>query len=328
VADVDWVLERAHAVLRSAPDGLLVVVSSQLPVGSTATLEHSYPKLTFACLPENLRLGAAVEAFRNPSRVVVGTRDDSDPRLAELVRPSQGQVVWMSIEAAEMTKHALNAFLATSVAFANEIAAICEAAGADARDVERGLRSDPRVGRHAYVAAGAPFSGGTLARDLRYLEQLGRDAGREPILLGAVRRSNDAHALWARRHLERLEPDVVAVWGLSYKPGTNSIRRSDSVALCRWLVDRGVVVRAHDPAANELPPDLAGRMTRSNGLIEAVEGADVLVIAVAWPEYRVADAGSVVASMAHPVILDPGRAAAETLGLHPEVEYMTVGVAG
>jgi UDPglucose 6-dehydrogenase len=326
-ADVAWVMSRATRVLDGAPDGLLVVVSSQLPVGTVATLEGSYPRLTFTCVPENLRLGRAVEAFRQPSRVVVGVRGALDGRLLALLRPFEDKLVVVSIESAEMTKHALNAFLATSVAFANEIATVCEIVGADAREVERGLRTDPRVGDQAYVGAGPPFAGGTLARDLRYLASLSAGGGRDALLLEAVVRSNDAHALWARRHLERLQPGVVAVWGLSYKPGTDSIRRSASVELCSWLVDRGIQVRAHDPAARDLPIDLASRITRTQSSLDAVAGADALVIAVGWPEYKAVDAGSVVSAMRHAVILDPAGVAGDTLGSAADVEYRAVGVA-
>jgi UDPglucose 6-dehydrogenase len=324
-ADVDWVLARAQAVVRHASEGTLVVVSSQLPVGSVASLERAHPLLRFACMPENLRLGTAVDSFQHPSRIVVGMRGEPDERVRPLLTPHEDRIIWMSIEAAELTKHALNAFLATSIAFANEIACICEASHADAREVELGLRSDPRVGEQAYLSAGSPFSGGTLGRDLQYLRGLGCEQGRATILLDAVVRSNDEHSMWVRRRLEQAEPGVVAVWGLAYKPGTDSIRRSDAVSLCEWLLARGTTVRAHDPAARELPAEIRERMTRTAGPIEAAEGADALVVAVAWSEYRSVAADAVVASMARPFVLDPARVTAETLGRHPDVLYRTVG---
>lgn len=325
VADIAWVLERADAVLRHTDPGTLVVVSSQLPVGSVASLERAHAGLTFACSPENLRLGRAVDSFQNPARVVVGTRTGPDERIEQLLGPLAHRIIWVSVEAAEVTKHALNAFLATSVAFANEIASICEVNGADAREVELGLRSDPRIGEHAYVSAGPPFSGGTLARDLQYLRSLGADNGRPTLLLDAVVESNAEHSLWVRRRLELCDPRVVAVWGLAYKAGTDSIRRSDAVALCEWLVGRGVVVRAHDPAARELASELGARVVRADDPIGAAEGADALVVAVAWPEYRSVDAEAVVASMARPLVIDPSRVVSATLGGHPDVLYATVG---
>jgi len=324
-ADVGWVVTRASALLPLVADGTLVVVSSQLPVGSVASLERSYAGLGFACVPENLRLGRAVDSFLNPSRVVVGTRGGQNERARLLLAWLEDRILWMSIEAAELTKHALNAFLATSVAFANEVASICEVSNADARDVERGLRSDPRIGEQAYLSAGPPFSGGTLARDLEYLRRIGGEHGRSTSLFDGVVRSNAEHAMWVRRRLEGAERSVVAVWGLSYKPGTDSIRRSDAVALCAWLIERGIGVRAHDPAARELPSDLGARMVRTADPIQAVAGADALVVAVAWPEYRSVGASAVVASMTYPFVVDPFGVARETLGSHPGVVYATVG---
>src|SRR5205807_818835 len=131
-------------------------------------------------------------------------------------------------------------------------AALCEKLGADAKDVERGLKSEARIGRGAYLAPGAAFAGGTLARDVAFLNQLSVDAGIRAPLLQAVKPSNDNHRQWPHRKLEqvvgRLEGKTIAVWGLTYKPGTDTLRRSSAVELCRWLLDRGASVRAHDPA--------------------------------------------------------------------------------
>ena len=166
----------------------------------------------------------------------------------------------------------------------------------------------------------------TLARDLQYLRSLGSEHGRSTILFDAVVHSNDEHSLWTRRRLEHAEPGVVAVWGLSYKPGTDSIRRSEAVALCAWLVERGIAVQAHDPAAGGLPSELEAKMVRAASPIDAVRGADALVVAVAWPEYGSIAADAVVASMAHPYVIDPFGVSAGTLGNHPGVVYATVGV--
>jgi UDPglucose 6-dehydrogenase len=158
-------------------DGVPILVSSQLPVGTVRRLELAWAtagrKTNFACVPENLRRGKAVDTFMNPDRIVVGVRDSLDGvRLRAFLSG-----IWpfnrkVSVESAEMTKHALNAFLATSIVFANEIAAICKRTGADPIEVERGLRTDQRVGPRAYVRGGEAFTGGTLARDLRYLQNM------------------------------------------------------------------------------------------------------------------------------------------------------------
>src|SRR6185436_324555 len=175
---------------------------------TTAKLEKACAKAfkdknaVFASSPENLRLGRAIAAFMQPDRVVVGVAAAAArERIERCLKPITTRIEWMSVESAEMTKHALNAFLATSVAFANEVASICETVGADAAEVERGLKSDSRIGGSAYLAPGGAVSGGTLLRDVGYLVDLG-DANGVPVhLLTATGASNDAHKSWTRRRL-------------------------------------------------------------------------------------------------------------------------------
>ena len=155
-ADVSFVMNSIAVLFPYLKHDSLVIVSSQLPVGSTARLEAMYRaahpdgKASFAYSPENLRLGKAIEVFARPDRVVVGIRSEADrARIASLLAPFTDRVEWMSVESAEMTKHALNAFLATSIVFINEVAALCERVGVDVREVERGLKSDIRIGQRA-----------------------------------------------------------------------------------------------------------------------------------------------------------------------------------
>ncbi len=285
VADVEFVIARAASLFDVLRDGTLVVVSSQLPVGSVRRLEQLAPRLSFACSPENLRLGKAIESFLQPARVVAGVRSERDREtFARAMQPITTKIEWMSVESAEMSKHALNAFLATSVAFINEIAVVCEQTGADAKEVERALKSDPRIGPRAYLSPGAAFAGGTLARDVGYLSAM-----RPLPLMNGVRASNDAHKAWPRRKLTSvlggLHGRTIAILGLTYKPGTDTLRRSSSVELCRWLASSGARVRAHDPAVKSLPSDLSFVELRASAE-EAVSGADAIVIATEWPEYR------------------------------------------
>jgi UDPglucose 6-dehydrogenase len=246
-----------------------VLVSSQVPVGFTRALAADWKQrgLRYASSPENLRLGKAIASFEHAERTVVGLADRADqPVLADLVGPFCRRVEWMSLESAEMTKHALNAFLGTSVAFANEVARLCEVVGADAKEVQRGLQSEERIGPRAYVSPGAPFAGGTLARDLRYLVGFGRRLQVETPLFEGVLGSNRVHQGWlrdrVRETLEGVSGPVAAVLGLVYKPGTSTLRRSSALELCAWLHERGVAVRAHDPAAEELPEPLRAAVRR------------------------------------------------------------------
>lgn len=335
-ADVPFVLDQVARVLPSVGEGVLVLVSSQLPVGSVAALERmlftARPGcgVTFGCSPENLRLGKALAVFQQPDRVVVGVRRESDrARVIALLAPFTSRIEWMSVESAEMTKHALNAFLATCVAFANEIATLCEVTGADAKEVERGLKSESRIGPGAYLGPGAAFAGGTLARDLVFLAQLAAQHGRPARLLSSARESNDAHKQWAahrlRLELGDLRGHRIAVWGLTYKPGTDTLRRSSAVELCRLLHEQGATVCAHDPVVKTLPSDLAGWIELAPTALAALSGASALVAATAWPEYKSVDASAVVAAMQRPCVLDSSRFLAASLGSDKRIRYVTVG---
>ena len=326
-ADVEFVVERATQLLPHLRDGTLVIVSSQLPVGTVRRLEEACLNKTvsFACSPENLRLGKAIEVFTKPDRVIVGVRREADrARINELFRPFTDRIEWMSVESAEMTKHALNAFLATSVAFINEIAAVCEQVGADAKEVERGLKSEARIGPKAYLSPGGAFAGGTLARDIQFLTKVGAQHHVPTHLLASVKTSNDAHRQWMRRTLEALLGSLagktIAVWGLTYKPGTDTLRRSSAIELCQWLVQQGARVRAHDPAIKTLPVELAKIIELAPSPADAVTGTAALVVATPWPDY-------LTVNVAPPIVVDPNRFLAKTLGNNPRIRYAAVGKA-
>jgi UDPglucose 6-dehydrogenase len=331
-ADVAWVRGRLQSIADAIPRGTLVLVSSQVPVGFTAALEHDWHErgLRYAYSPENLRLGQALQGFERPERVVVGVRGHADrDDLAALLRPFSTRIEWMSIESAEMTKHALNAFLATSVAFANEVARVCEVVGSDAKEVERGLKSEGRIGPRAYLSPGAAFAGGTLARDVRFLASLGGDRGVATPLLAGVLASNERHQAWlhekVRAALADTEHPVAAVLGLTYKAGTSTLRRSASVELCRWLFGQGVAVRAHDPAVPELPAELGDLgLVLCGSAEEAVTGADVVVVATEWPDYRRLAADALVRSMRRPRVIDPNWFLA-SLAADPRLSYVATG---
>jgi UDPglucose 6-dehydrogenase len=234
----------------------------------------------------------------------------------------------MSVESAEMTKHAINAFLATSVTFANEIAAICEAAGADAKEVERGLKTEARIGPKAYLSPGAAFAGGTLARDVEFLKAASAGAGLRSPLLDAIKVSNDEHKQWAGRKLVELFGNLkgltVAVWGLTYKAGTSTLRRSWAVELCDALLQRGVQLQVHDPAAEALPVAWNDRVKRTADPLAALAQAHALVVATEWPEYRQVPIDSIAALPQRLVVLDANRFLAAWSALD-SVRYIAVG---
>jgi UDPglucose 6-dehydrogenase len=335
IADIDFVRAQVERTLPHLLPGTVVLISSQMPVGSVRRLESlaaaDWPGrgIGFACSPENLRLGKALEVFLKPDRIVVGVRSVADrDRLGRLLQPISDRIEWMSVESAEMTKHAINAFLATSVTFANEIAAICEAAGADAKQVERGLKTEARIGPKAYLSPGAAFAGGTLARDVEFLKAASAGAGLLSPLLDAIKVSNDEHKQWAGRKLVELLGNLkgltVAVWGLTYKTGTSTLRRSLAVELCDDLLQRGVRLQVHDPAAEALPVAWNDRVKRTADPLAALAQAHALVVATEWPEYRQVPIDSIAALPQRLVVLDANRFLAAWSALD-SIRYIAVG---
>ncbi len=336
-ADVNYVIERVSRLFPYIEAGQEVLISSQLPVGTSKHLENLFAQarpgvvVSFSYSPENLRLGKAISVFTQPDRVVIGVRSEKSRQIfADLLAPFTDHIEWMSVESAEITKHALNAFLAISVAFINEIATICEQVGADAKEVERGLKSESRIGPKAYLGPGGAFAGGTLARDIAFLTQLGQQNNLPIHLVPAVRVSNDAHKNWPRRRLIQLlgnlQGKTVAVWGLTYKAGTDTLRRSSAVELCQWLLAQGTQVQAHDPAVKNLPEQLAAIRLCASPL-EATQGADALVITTEWPDYRVVEMRETLKSMRSAIILDANRFLAARVEPLSNVTYLAVGKA-
>lgn len=335
-ADVQFVTKRVEETFEYLKDGAVVLISAQLPVGSIRALEKAYAALktgrtvSFASSPENLRLGQAIQIFRNPGRIIVGVRDERTKSVLEpLLSHFCDKLIWMAVESAEMVKHALNAFLAVSITFTNEIAKVCESVGADASQVEAGLRSDPRIGQKAYVKPGPSFAGGTLARDINFLGNLARDHHLDNPVIGGVLPSNRAHAKWALHQLQRrlapLKDRTVAVLGLAYTPGTDTLRRSTAIELIRDLVKEGAKVRAFDPKVPALPDDLAASVTFASDALTAVQGADAVVVATEWPEFRKMSADAIADAMAGDIVLDSGRYLDSNLGASKRLKFVSVG---
>lgn len=335
-ADVDFVQQKIYAVLQHLQPETLILISSQVPVGFTrsmidyATKTHPEKNLLFGYSPENLRLGKAIQVFMEPDRVVVGiSHETARLKVLDLVKPFTDNIVWMSIESAEMTKHALNAFFALSITFINEIASVCERVGADAKEVEKGLKSEARIGPKAYLGPGAAFAGGTLARDVEFLNQLAHENGLKTPILSAVRLSNEEHKHWPARRLQEklhnLDGKVIAVLGLTYKPGTDTLRRSSAVELCEWLLEQGSTVHAHDPAISALPDELHGSIQLKKSIREAVNGANAVVVATEWPEFNEITAEQLTTWMQRPIVLDANAFLKKNLANEKKIDYLTVG---
>jgi UDPglucose 6-dehydrogenase len=326
---VDSVLQNLRRALKSLPDGALVLISAQLPVGTCAKLEKEFPQFHFACSPENLRLGKAIDSFEKAERVVVGIRDETKkPLLEKLFAPFTPQIIFMRTESAEMVKHALNSFLALSITFINEIARLCERVGADAKEVSLGLKSEPRIGMKAYLGPGGPFAGGTLARDVVTLTKLAEANGETISVIPAIKRSNDGHRGWALGKLQARLGDLrgkkIAVLGLTYTTNTDTLRRSAAVELCQKLLSAGANVSAFDPAVKNLPNEL-GKILLANEIGSALENADAAVVCTEWPQFRPADWPKMVSLMRGKVFVDANRFLEKELKNIGGVEHLSVG---
>lgn len=339
-ADVEYVARQVASLFPHLKNGAIVLTSSQVPVGFSARMRQAfreqYPdrSVSFAYTPENLRLGKALDVFRHPERIVAGVRDEETRRrLAVLLQPFCSNLEWMRVESAEMTKHALNAFLATSVTFINEIAGLCEQTGADAKEVERGLKTESRIGPRAYLAPGSAFAGGTLARDISFLIGIGNQKNIHTALLQGVRAGNDAHKAWPRNKLTEVLGQIagktIAILGLAYKPGTDTLRRSSSVELARWIHQNGARVRAYDPALTALPADsaddLSSKIDLCRSAAEALQDSDAAVIATEWPQFRDLTSHDFTGKMKRPTVLDPNRFLEAQIGDSDAISYWSIG---
>ena len=336
IADVEIVFQQIKAFLPSLKEETLVLISSQLPVGSTSRLQqycdkyHVNKHLRFAYSPENLRLGKAINIFMQPDRVVIGIRNENDRnRIEAFFKPITDKLVWMSIESAEMTKHALNSFLASSVVFINELATICEKVGADVNDVERGLKSEERIGSKAYLRAGAAIAGGTLARDVNFLVKLGQENNVKTPYFSALLATNAAHKKWSCQRLQSLLPDIknknIVALGLTYKAGTDTLRRSTAIEICHWLSEQGANITAFDPAINALPEELSQTISLRSSLEDALCDADAVLITTEHPDFTALTADTILRHMRQPIILDASGFLSKSIGTDKRVLYYSVG---
>jgi UDPglucose 6-dehydrogenase len=284
-ADVDFVISEFTRIAENLNSNAHILISSQLPVGSSDRIHEVQKKLghkgNVIVQPENLRLGKAIDSFFNPVRIVAGTIDGkSDQFVIDAFSGIEAPIIWMHRRSAEVTKHALNAFLATSVTFMGELSEICENVGADAKEVEIGLKSDPRIGTRAYLSPGLGFAGGTLARDVRKLSKLQGGIRDTPAIFTSLMISNRHNNDWVSRSLAKIptrkEGLRICFWGISYTDNTDTLRRSETYSLMKNLA----IGNAKISYVEDLPiKDLVdSRILCINNLEESFSSIDVLVV--------------------------------------------------
>ncbi len=295
--DLTVIFDALNKSLPNLSNGVLVVMTSQVPVGTaekiSALIHSNRPDLKFdyAYLPENLRLGDAVRCFFEPGRIVIGaSSSEAVNKLTNILHNIPGEVFKMSPASAEMTKHATNSFLATSVSFINDISDACEKVGADVLDVTRALRAEPRIGQKAFLDAGLGFSGGTLGRDLKVLMAIAKNEKIEPFILDDVYKKNLARKDFVINRLEAelggLEGKAITLLGLTYKPGTPTLRRSRALEIASLLIAAGAELKLHDPAADEKELAALGSFDFYREPYSAVASANAIVLITPWPEFK------------------------------------------
>jgi UDPglucose 6-dehydrogenase len=327
-ADLRHVLDVAHAIGEHLPRYAIVVTKSTVPVGTADQVRREVQQglaaralaIEFDVVsnPEFLKEGAAIDDFMRPDRIVIGT---DNPRTTELIRAlyepftrNHDRLVVMDIRSAELTKYAANAMLATKISFMNELAAVAERVGADIEKVRIGIGSDPRIG-YSFIYPGIGYGGSCFPKDVKALIRSAHRVGHEPTLLRAVESVNERQKAVLVQKLRTHFSDTLggrtfALWGLAFKPNTDDMREAPSRIVIDALLAAGAAVRAYDPVASGEARRLyantpcADRLLFCSDAYEAATGADALLIATEWKEFRSPDYDRLKSVLLAPLIFD------------------------
>ena len=345
-ADLRHVLSVARTIGETLEQYAIVITKSTVPVGTAdkvdaevaAALAKRGASVEYDVVsnPEFLKEGAAIADFMKPDRVVVGT---SNPRTTELLRAlyepftrNRDRLVVMDVRSAELTKYAANAMLATRISFMNELANIAERVGADIEKVRVGIGSDPRIG-YSFIYPGTGYGGSCFPKDVKALVRSAHEVSYEPSLLSAVEQVNERQKGVLVRKLQRvygaaLRGKCFALWGLAFKPNTDDMREAPSRVIIAALQAAGATLRAYDPVAMDEARRQIGvnpALTYCNGPYEALEGADALLIATEWQEFRSPDFDRIRKLLKAPRIFDGRNLYDPALLERFGIEYYAIG---
>ncbi len=345
-ADLKYVLAAARSIGRHMTDYKVIVDKSTVPVGTAdkvkaavrEELDARGASIPYSVVsnPEFLKEGAAVDDFMRPDRIVVGAEDDQAIFLMKaLYAPFQRnheKLLIMDLRSAELTKYAANAMLATRISFMNELALLAESLGADIELVRQGIGSDPRIGYH-FLYAGCGYGGSCFPKDVKALIKTGTDAGHALHVLNAVEDANDAQKLVlvdkiVSRFGEDLSGKHFALWGLAFKPNTDDMREAPSRVIIAELFRRGATVTAYDPVAMDESRRIFGdeaRLTYADRPMQALDGADALVIVTEWKEFRSPDFDAIKAKLKSPLIFDGRNIFDPALPRQAGLTYLSIG---
>ncbi len=306
-ADLSHVKSVAHSIGRTIDHDTVVVVKSTVPVGTCDLVESVVQeeldkrklklRITVASNPEFLKEGAAVDDFLHPDRIVIGLDDQSViPIFKDIYDPfildDPGRLLVMDRRSSELAKYGSNAMLAARISFMNEMAILCEKVGANVDNVRIAMGADPRIGKK-FLHPGPGYGGSCFPKDVAALVRSGRSHGAELQVLSAVERANENQREYSVQkilaHYPSLKGKTLAVWGLTFKPGTDDIRETPAKVIIRRLLDAGALVVAHDPEGIENFDLDFGKhpgLTYTTEAYDALRGADGLVLVTEWSEYR------------------------------------------
>ncbi len=314
-ADLRYVRMAAESIAEVMDHPLVLVNKSTVPVGTgdwvaDIVKEKQTSPIPFSVVscPEFLREGAALSDFLNPHRVVLGSLDcEAADKVAQLHLPLRAPIVVTDLRTAEMIKYASNAFLATKISFINEIANICEALGADVKEVAAGMGYDRRIGPF-FLDAGVGYGGSCFPKDVKALAHMADVHGQHPQLLHAVMEINKYQRRKVVFKLRELVGDVrgltIGLLGLAFKPNTDDMREAPSIDIARWLQSEGAHVKAYDPVAMELGKKLLPEVQLTGDAYELSEGCDALIVVTEWNEFKQLQLERVKKLMKQPIIVD------------------------
>jgi UDPglucose 6-dehydrogenase len=310
-ADLSYIQQAAKDISASLPFEAIVVNKSTVPVGSTKVVERALgrPDVKVVSNPEFLREGSAVQDFLKPDRVVIGSEDQAAAmKVASLYDGLSTRVVITDPASAETIKYAANAFLATKLSFINAIAAICEGVGADINDVVVGMGSDKRIGE-SFLRPGPGWGGSCFPKDSRALIKIAQDANYDfDLLKGVITVNDEQFNRIVDKIVQAIGGDVsgktIAIWGFTFKAGTDDLRDSPSIQVIQRLINRGAKVQGFDPTVASLKTGIPENVKVCGSAIEATVGADALAVLTEWEDFKWVSPIKVVAVMRGKQIID------------------------
>jgi len=326
-ADMRYVKQAVDSIVANLDHRIIIVNKSTVPVGTGDWVAEiikdqnglDAPGFSIVSNPEFLREGSAVNDFMQPDRVVLGSTDlDAANEVAELYEPLRSPIMITDLRTAEMIKYASNAFLATRISFINEMANICESLGADVREVARGMGMDKRIGP-LFLDAGLGWGGSCFPKDVKALTHMANTRGAHPQLLQAVMDINQNQRSRTVQKLEKALGDLkgrrIGILGLSFKPNTDDTRDAPALDIIRMLLEKGAKVQAYDPQAMQASKDEIPALDLRQNPYEVAEGADALLLATEWNEFKSLNFVEIKVNMRGNIIFD-GRNLWDGQALH------------